>query len=243
MEILKVVSQNNEPIPVDYAIYPSLLDAYLRYKKNDDDETFDSLFDKINKVRSDQTEFQQKGSEFEGLVNDAINKDPLTIAVDDRHYATEHFNFKIEIIEKLKRKLIHATEKQKYMEVIIHTHMGNIKLYGIVDYDFPDMIVDLKGTENYKCNKYEDSTQHPVYSLIRHLNGRPIKGFKYLVSDYDKVFQETYIPSDNMFIKLILTIFEFINFINHFKLNITDEKIFGGKKESVTAPVEVSEIR
>lgn len=243
MEILRIISPNNEPIPVDYAIYPSLLDAYLRYKRNDDDETFDSLFDKINKVKSDQTEFQQKGSEFEGLVNDAIDGKPLTIAADPLYYATEHFQFKIEIVEELKRKLMHATEKQKYMEVVIHTHLGNVKLYGIVDYDFPNMVVDLKGTENYKCNKYEKSTQHPIYSLIRHLNGRPIEAFKYRASNYDKVFQETYIPTENMFTKLMLTVFEFINFINHFKPNITDEKIFGGKTGSIKATIEVPEVR
>jgi len=241
MEFLKVISTDNNPVPIDYAIYPSLLDAYLRYKKNDDDETFDSLFDKINKVKTEQTEAQLKGVEFEMAINSKLKG--LSLLQDNDSYITGDFTFKIDLIDKIVERLQFSTSMQKYMEVIIHTHVGNIKLYGIVDYDFPEMITDLKTTSNYKCNKYEDNTQHSIYSLIRKLKGKPLKAFKYLVTDFEKVYQETYIPTDNMFNKLMLTIFEFINFINHFKTNITDEKIFGSETRSIKSTIALPEVR
>ena len=184
MDILKVVSTDNAPITVDYAIYPSLLDAYLRYKRNDDDETFDSLFEKINKIKTEQSDAQLKGVEFEMAINSKLKG--LSLLREDDLYKTGDFAFKVDLIDKIAERLQSATSMQKYMEVIIHTHVGNIKLYGIVDYDFPEMITDLKTTSNYKCNKYEDNTQHPIYSLIRKLNAKPLKAFKYLVTDFEK---------------------------------------------------------
>jgi hypothetical protein len=213
---------------IKYAIYPSLLDAYLRFKRNDDDETFDSLFDKINKVKTEQTEQQLKGVEFENCVNARIAGDTLVLMGGE--YKTDNFSFKSNLIDHIAGRLQYASKQQEYMEAIIPSHLGNIKLYGIADYTFPEMITDLKSTASYKCNKYKDNSQHPVYSLIKKINGDPIKAFKYLASDFNNMFLETYVPTDKMYGKLMLTIFDFINFIEYFKANITDGKIFG--KES-----------
>jgi hypothetical protein len=227
MEIL-----TDEVVKVDYAIYPSLLDAFLRYKRKDDDETFISLFDKINKVQSEQSEQQLRGIEFEALVNEVLSAkktgDYAFIFYQDGYYLTSNFKFKTEVIDKITSKLHNSTAKQEYMESIIPSHIGNIKLYGITDYTFPEMIVDLKTTSAYKCNKYKDNAQHATYSLIREMNGSPIKAFKYLATDFEKVYQETYIPNDVLHQKLMFTVFEFISFIEYFKKHITDTKIFGG---------------
>jgi hypothetical protein len=218
---------------INYAIYPSVLDAYLRFKRKDDDETFQGVFNKINHVKTEQTEQQAMGEEFEGCVNDMITciktgGYSLTLHKDG-YYLTKNFKFKADLVEKIASKLEHVSKKQEYMEAIIPSHLGNIKLYGISDYTFPEMITDLKTTSNYKCNKYRDHAQHPCYSMIRELNGNPLKAFKYLVSDFDKAYQETYIPTPVMHQKLMFNIFEFINFIEYFKKYITDTKIFGGK--------------
>lgn len=204
---------------VDYAIYPSLLDAYLRYKKNDDEETFISLFNRINKVPQDEVpEHVLKGIEFEKTVN--------FILAGNKVDADVHTS----VLEQVTHKLSNQTGMQKYEETIIDTPVGRIKLYGIIDYDFPDMIVDLKTVVEYSCNKYEKYAQHPTYALIRKNNGQPIKAFKYLITDFKRVYQETYIPTEQMYQKLMFTIYEFIAFINHFKKHITNTKIFGGEE-------------
>jgi len=206
----------NNPSKWDYAITPTLLDAYLRFKRKDDDETFDTLMYKINGIKQELPEEVQiiinKGIEFEELVNHSLQGDEI-----------EH----TEITKKIVGKLTNNTGKQVYQEAFIQTPYGVIKLYGILDFDFPEMIVDLKTVAHYSCNKYADYSQHPMYSLIRQLNGKPIKAFKYLITDFKRVYQETYIPSDHMYQVLMQNVFEFIAFINHFKSGITNTKIFG----------------
>lgn len=203
---------------IDYAIYPSLLDAYLRYKRNEDEETFISLFDRINKVKQEEIpEHVLKGIEFENLVNEVVSGNKIDA---DLHS---------DVLEKITNKLSENIGTQKYEEAIFESPYGNIKLYGIIDYDYPKMIVDLKTVVSYSCGKYKDYAQHQCYSLIRHQNGNPIKAFKYLITDFKKVYQETYIPTPIMYDKLMFTIYEFISFINHFKKFITNEKIFGGE--------------
>lgn len=231
MEIIEAISPYGSPVKIDYALYPSVLDAFIRYKKADDDETFDSLLDRINKVKHEQTEDQLKGIQFESEINRVL----IGGDVSDIKYTEAH--------KEIAARLVNCTDVQKYIEVVIKTRVGNIKLYGIVDYMFGEMAVDLKGTSNYKLNKYKDSTQHQIYSLICKLKGKPLKQFKYLVTDYEKVFQETYIPSDNMFSKLIYTIYEFVDFIEYYKANITDEKIFGKETRPVNPASPLPEVR
>ncbi|RZK77501.1 MAG: hypothetical protein EOO85_08720 [Pedobacter sp.] len=217
----------------DYAIYSSLLDAYLRFKRTDDDETFSAVFDKINGVKSEQTEQQAKGVAFESLVNDLI--DGHSVYNNSAPYIRDSFSFKAELVEKIAAKLGKCKGKQQYISTIIDTRIGRIKLYGIIDFEFDDMDVDLKSTGNYKLNKYIDSkeikhTQHLVYPLIRKQTGKPVKAFKYVISDFENDFQETYLPNENMEFKLMQIIYEFIAFINHYKANITDMKVFGGRE-------------
>ena len=216
---------------VDYAIYPSLLDAYLRFDRKDDDETLISLLEKINKVKSEQTEQQLRGIAFENCVDmviDGLKADVSFGPVRNGDlYVSNGFEFKAQLVDKIAFKLQHATKRQEYVEAIFPSHVGTIKLYGKTDYSFPNMISDLKTTENYKCQKYEDHAQHPGYSLIKKLNGNPLQAFKYVVTDFNRDYQETYIPTEKMHYKLLQTIFEFTAFLNHFEKYITHRAVFG----------------
>lgn len=220
MEFIAVSQpKDGTPIKYDYAITPTLLDAYLRFKRKDDDETFESLMCKINGIKQDLApEIQQtiqNGIDFENAVNRALKGTPKDTELG------------VEVIQRIVAKLQHNTGQQVYQEAFIHTPYGIIKFYGIIDYDYPDMIVDLKTVAHYSCNKYIDYSQHPMYSLIRHLKNNPLKAFKYLITDFKKVYQETYIPSEHMFTGLMQNTYEFIAFLNHFKPHITNTKIFG----------------
>lgn len=216
MEFIPVISSTGQAIKADYAINPTLLDSYLRFKRKDDDETFDSLMCKINGIKQELApevmEVIQKGIDFEDTINQALQGGEIE---------------KTFITDKIVAKLTHCTGQQVYQEAFIHTPYGIIKLYGIIDYDFPEMIVDLKTVVHYSCGKYSDYSQHPMYSLIRELKGNPLKAFKYLITDFNRVYQETYIPSNHMYMVLMQNVYEFIAFINHFKPHITNTKIFG----------------
>lgn len=217
---------------IDYKLYPSILDSYLFFKKRDDDETFESLFNKINKVPTEQTEEQLKGVEFESLVNERIDhlreNGPLFYNdIIGDHYHTDNFKFKAWLVDRFVFKLQHAIARQKMISAVIPSHAGNIQLFGFVDYAFPEMDADLKTTSEYKLLKYEKHCQHKSYSLIRKLNGTPIKKFYYLPTDFERYYQEAYVPSEKMHRELLGVMFEFIGFLNHFKKYVTNEKIFG----------------
>lgn len=211
---------------VKYQIYPSLLDSYSRFLKHDDEETFDSLMNKINKVPRQQSEPELRGVAFEDAVNNAIDGVILNTNNNGMILSGE-FEFDPGVVGGAYVRLKNATKKQEYIEGIVETPAGLVKLYGIIDYRFPEMIADLKGRENYSYGKYADHAQHPVYSWISEVNGNPLRAFKYVVTDYQNVFSETYHFTDNDKFKLTTLIVDFIRFLEHFKKHITDRKIFG----------------
>jgi hypothetical protein len=63
-------------------------------------------------------------------------------------------------------------------------------LYGRKDIDFPDMTIDIKTTGNYKNpDYYIDSYQHKIYLYSDLINGHPKKMFKYVISDFESVYE------------------------------------------------------
>lgn len=190
-----------------YQITPTLLDAFARFERHQDEESFNDLINKINRIKSETTEHKLKGIAFENAVN-GLKSD---------------FYFEPDLISKVQSKIINNTG----IQVEISAEYNNVRYYGIADYTFPEMILDLKGTGNYYYGKFKKKNQFPVYSFIKELNKEPIRQFKYLVSDYTNIYQETYLPSQKVYDDLLEFTGEFIRFINHFKKHITNPAIFG----------------
>lgn len=193
-----------------YQITPTLLDAFARFERHQDEESFNDLINKINRVKSDPNEAQLKGIAFENCVNNGL-------------YEWDNFSFDVDLIDDAGSRLINNNG----IQVKISGDYDNIHFYGIADYTFPEMILDLKGTGNYYYGKFKKKNQFPVYSFIKELNKEPIRQFKYLVSDYTNLYQETYLPSQKVYDDLLEFTREFIRFINHFKKHITNPAIFG----------------
>lgn len=226
----------------DYAITPTMLNAYNRYMRNDDDESFESLFNTINNTKGELPENVLKGIHFEKMINEMIDGNAPELSADGNNYVFKGFEFNRQLSDRIFDKLKLCTTKQEKVSIIIPSHLGNIKLHGITDFGFPEMITDLKTTEVYKCNKYLKNTQHQMYSLIRVLKDLPMKCFKYLVTDFNKLYQETYIHNDKMHKNLLYNVYEFINFLNYYRDYITNPKIFGHEERSVIAAEAHSEI-
>lgn len=210
-----------------YAFYPTLLDSYFRYKKGEDELSFNQLFDKINKVPQEVIDEEAeknrlKGIAFEGLLNSIITTEN-THLVDDT-FVFEAFEFSKDLVLKVYDKLNRCSNIQHYQEKVIETPRGNVLLYGIFDYKFPEMTVDLKGVKSYNYGKYKDNMQHKFASLIS-----DDKEFNYVVTDYEYMFIENYWLTDKIRKQAIKDIVEFIDFIEHFKKYITDTKIFGNE--------------
>lgn len=223
---------------INYQIYPSLLDSYARFKRHNDEESLNNLLATINKEPRVRSEQALKGIAFEECVNasiDLMNSGSNELRVVKIFDGGESFEFNPEVIRQAAGRLKNATQKQEYIEAVIDTPVGNVKLYGIIDYRFPNMIADLKGSENYSYGQFEDHAQHTCYSIISKANGQPISAFKYVISDYRNVFVETYIHSQNAENKFISLVVEFCRFLDHMKKFITNGKVFG--KEELELPV------
>jgi len=204
-----------------YAFYPTLLDSYFRYKRSEDELSFIQLFDKINKVEQEMDEERLKGISFESLINELISGPIKPIAVDDV-YKHGGFEFSEDLVNKIYNKLKRCSDIQSYKEKIIDTPKGKVKLYGVFDYEFPEMVVDLKTTKSYRFGKYENNMQHKFISLIT-----PAKEFNYVATDFEYLFIENYWLTNAVRKEAIENIVEFIEFIEYFKHLITDKKIFG----------------
>ena len=208
---------------IKYSIYPTLLDSFYWYKRFPDTK-FSELIDKINRVKTPMPIAALKGIQFEKCVNDCING--IVLEKKGKEVVTENFYFNNDLIYKIANKLKNAKTKQEFISGIVKTKFGLVKVYGFVDYSFPEMYVDLKTTSMYKIGKYKINNQHKAYSLIAKVNGNPIKEFNYLVTDFTRFFIETYKCTEKLHQEFITELEDFIDFLEYHKELITDKTIF-----------------
>ena len=207
---------------ISYAFYPTLLDSYGRFKRSEDDLSFNDLFDKINKVKSETDEQRLKGIAFESLINEMIHSGNVNCI--NGQFLSGDFQFDERVVLMIYEKLKRTTKIQSYQEGIIETSKGNVKLYGIFDYEFPEMTVDLKTTANYRFGKYENNMQHHFTSLITDK-----KEFNYVATDFEYVYIENYWLTDKTKKACMDEILDFIDFIEYYSKLITDRTIFNGR--------------
>lgn len=211
----------------NYSIYPTLLDSFYWYKRGYNEKQ--ELIDKINRVKAEMPEAAKKGVEFEGVINMLLKSKNHKLLMDVEYYQTENFVFKTEIVNKIASKLINTEKQQEYIEAVVETPVGGIKVYGFIDYSYPDMFVDLKTTGSYKKDKYKINNQHKCYPLLAQINGRDIKKFNYLVTDFQQMYIEPYNHTKSMTDEFIYNLVEFTEFLEVNRELITDKKIFNLK--------------
>src|SRR5688572_19962304 len=114
------------------SIYPTLLDSFYWYKKMGDSK-LPELLDKINRVKPDEFPIAAlKGIQFEDCVNRLLKKQPLDL--QGTFYKTPDFEFDTTIVDKIANKLSRAEKQQEYVEAVVKTDIGLVKIYGFVDY-------------------------------------------------------------------------------------------------------------
>ncbi len=212
---------------VKYSIYPTLLDSFYWYKRGYNEKQ--ELINKINRIKTEMPEAARKGVAFENVINILLKSGNHPLLMDVEHYESSGFIFKTEIVNRIAAKLINATKQQEYIESVVQTPVGGIKVYGFIDYTYPDMFVDLKTTGSYKKDKYEINNQHKCYPLLAQLNGRDVRKFNYLITDFTQMYTEPYIHTQSMIDEFVFNLVEFTEFLERERDNITDTKIFGGK--------------
>lgn len=120
---------------------------------------------------------------------------------------------------------------QQFVEAILPTEFGNVRLYGYIDELMPQSCHDIKTTGRYSVGKFKDHAQHLVYPFCLLKNGMDIRTFEYNIAQIDKYgrwesFTETYnfVPERDIPI-LRAKVEGLIRFINFHKDLITDKKI------------------
>lgn len=210
---------------IKYSIYPTLLDSFYWYKSGYNEKQ--EIINKINRVKTEMPEAAKKGVAFENVINTLLKANNHPLLTGSEYYESGGFTFRPEIVNKIAAKLINAKKQQEYIQAVVKTPVGDIKVYGFIDYTYDDMFVDLKTTGTYKKNKYKINNQHKCYPLLAQLNGRSVSKFNYLITDFQQMYIEPYIHTTTMKDEFIDNLVEFTEFLEVNRSIITDKKIFG----------------
>lgn len=212
---------------INYQIYPTLLDSFYWYKRGYNEKS--ELINKINRVKSEMPESARKGVAFENVINTLLKAKNHPLLTNSEYFESDGFIFQPEIVNRIAAKLINAEKQQEYIQAVVETPVGGIKVYGFIDYSYPDMFIDLKTTGSYKKDKYKINNQHRCYPLLAQINGKPISKFNYLITDFTQMYIEPYLHHSGMTDEFIFNLVEFTEFLEANRGLITDKKIFGGK--------------
>jgi len=201
---------------IKYQIYPTLLDSFYWAKRLG---KWQELIDKVNRVKSEMPEAANKGICFEQTVNNKLNG--VYNQLKDDYYINTRYQFKKELVDKIANKLSNHKGCQQFIQGEVDTPHGKVKLYGFVDYVYPDFYIDLKTTGKYQKDKYAINAQHKCYPLI---GGK--KSLTYLVTDFERIYTEPYIFTPKLKEQFVFELTEFIEWLNQNEILITDKKIF-----------------
>lgn len=237
-----------------YRIYPSLLDqfqtfldsseVYQQYWGNSDNPTkteeqfeqelFQGLLDRINRVSTEVTEAISKGVAFEEVVNCIIEQrtsekmdmsSNYETGMIDVSYNDQEFQFSAILCKEFANYFKNAIS-QVFVKGDLETKYGTVELYGYVDMLLPIKACDIKTTGQYKAFKYRKNWQHRVYPFCLQKMGNDIKEFEYNVTDFRHSWTETYNYTDETENEIREIVERFIEFLEEHRELITDKKIF-----------------
>jgi hypothetical protein len=247
---------------LNYLFYATLLDAFQDYLSSDkiyqeywgfsenppfSEEEFHEkkrldLIDRINRVPFDN-EKADRGTAFNEIV-DSIVLGQASDKMDITSNKTENtitaifnersFTFPIPVCREFSNYYKGAIP-QVYVEAILPTKYGDVKLYGYIDELMPVCVHDIKSTTKYAAYKFKDHWQHRVYPYCLNQNGNDVSEFEYNIllinervsgNSYE-TFSENYFYVAERDIPLLTKHVEsLIEFIEAHKDMITDLKIF-----------------
>lgn len=238
----------------DYQFYPSLLDKFNKYLHaetvaqmpwNDsksfsevEQELYNELIDSINRVERPRNEAAEKGIAFNKLIDLLILGANVTEAcINDKllyhvvlEVGEENINFFFD--KKLSDDIYNylwGSMSQQFVEGLISTSKGSVRLYGFADYVRRNVCADLKTTSRYNFWDYKAGLQRHLYPYCLNQMGCEIDTFDYVVTDFNVYYFETYTYLPKQSECYLRDICErFISFIEANRDKITDKKIFNG---------------
>ena len=205
-----------------YRIYATLLDSFSWYKKSEDEGAKQEFIDKINRVQTPKSDAQIRGTAFNDLVDAVASGSVALQGEETKIHDTKCENW---IIREFANKFTKAAN-QAYVETVIDTMHGAVLIYGYMDEIVEDVAFDIKTCSKYEFPKYLHNWQHPAYLECLKASAPQVKRFKYLVTDFNNIFEEEYAYSESDSGRLKSVCGELIEFLEINRSVITDGKIF-----------------
>ncbi len=141
-------------------------------------------------------------------------------------YNKRTFYFSIDLVKRFAHYYTDALS-QVYVEAMLPTLYGDVKLYGFIDELMPQSCHDIKTTTTYSDRKFYGKSQSLVYPYCLVKSGNDVRHFEYNITDFSEVYKETYVFDDDRDIPILTQKTEdFIIFLNENKHLITNKKIF-----------------
>lgn len=180
----------------DCYVTTTLLNSWLFYLKSREEweeKAHTDFLNCLNKVKTEPTEAMQRGIEFEDMVR----------LYDGKQLYSRKDDTVNEIVDYISGGLWQQTVTKT-----IEVNGLKVLVYGKADVIEKDTIYDIKRVKHYEIGKYGHSVQHKLYLFC---TGLPI--FKYLVSDGQSVFVETYTFYKNLNADVQALIVEFFEWL------------------------------
>lgn len=186
---------------MSYLITQSLLNSWLYlYKTDKEDEAKDSFLNTLNRVSSPPTKAMQNGIDFENAV--------YSYCFDNSVHLPACWEKGVKGVSRY----IQGGVFQLSASTKRHIAGLDFVLYGRLDALKMGTIYDVKFSECYKCGKYIDSPQHPMYFAIC----PEVSRFVYVISDGEEVWTEAYTRQETPDINV--TIEQFVDYLKSDKL-------------------------
>lgn len=216
---------------VRYNIYPTLLDGYLAYKRMED-KTDADLLAIINRTEG-KTEQMVLGTAFNDLIDHLCDRKPFepvdgVYRVNKEGYLTGGTGF-FEFPEAIVRQFVgiyRQSVRQVFLEGVLPTRRGHVRLYGFADGVFPSVVRDIKTTSRYTSQKYFGHVQAYAYTYcVRYMGGRA-DGFWYDATDFKGIYHEYY-AAETLGVDYLVNVCEdFIGWCEERREFITAPKLF-----------------
>lgn len=207
-----------------YKIYATALDAFQYYLDSESDTAYQEFIDRLNR-KPFTSEAAEKGTAFNNLVDELLKSG--TIA-DTDFVQYGDFTFRSDIVNHFVGCL-QGSVSQYFCKGLLETSKGLVELYGYIDEIQADTTIDIKTTGNYTFPKYLHNFQQVVYPFCLQQEGIDITRFKYMITDFNNLFEEDYMYTGGADLQRMTNQLELlIDFLEMNRHKITDKKIFGG---------------
>lgn len=203
-----------------YHIYPTLLNTYSLFTEKVVDKngdllvTFEKLIGSINREAKPVSDPQQAGINFENAVITGKGASA----------------FSENILDQIRNKLPKKFKTQVFSKFTFR----NVEIYGYIDVLGEGKAIDIKTTNSYEPGKYANNFQN-LYLLG--LRNKGVSQLDYLVTDFEKVYVESYNVRQFNFNPMLEQIENFTQFLELNKSLISDRKIFGEENSPKTLPL------